>query len=159
MADEKLRKLVRAFEAGDEDAGARLAREMLRARDLLTLVGLLTPELQTALGAQTVAETLKAEIAQAVAEGIDIDDIAGTVAGQIDLNDLANEINLSDLVSEIDTDDIAQNIDVSDFDWGEIARNIDMEELAQGFDLEDLATRIAAKLEDRLQEMVEEAVG
>lgn len=170
MADRKLQKLIRAFSAGDTSVGAALAAEMLRARAILSAVASLAPDLQATLASQTISEGLRDEIQEALAEGIDPADIAAeidtsdvaseieidtyTLSESIDYSSLGYEIDYSDLSSEIDYDDLSREIDYSD-----LAQSVDAEEIAGHFDMDELASLVAAKLEDRLAEMVEEATG
>jgi len=140
MSDRENQKLVAAFTAGDQAAGAALAGAMLRAQSLLVAISGLRPELQGALSAEVLGEKLKAEVIEALREGIDLSDLAN----ELDTSDIASNIDLSDLASELDTTDIANELDTSD-----IASNIDLSELAGELDMDELATLVAIKLEAR----------
>jgi hypothetical protein len=163
MSDRKNQELVRRFKAGDQAAGAQLAGALLRAQSLLEAVSGLVPELQGALSAKVLGEKLKAEVIEAVSEGIDV----GDLAGEIDMHDLATEIDVYEIASNVDTSDIASEV-ADNIDASEIAEHVevDYDEVAESvsgrvvdhLDMDELATLVASKLEDKLEELVSEAV-
>ena len=145
MSDRNMRSLVRRFEAGDVEAGAKLAVQMLRAQSLFYAVGALAPVLQEALAGRTVVESLRDEITAALAEGISVAD----VASEIDPGDVASMI-----ADNMDASDVAEHVDV---DYDELAESV-ASRVVDHLDMDELATLVAAKLAETVEEAVEAAL-
>lgn len=99
------------------------------------------------------------EIAEAVADVIDLDDLADKVVANIAVSDIANELDLDDLADKVakkidlevvansvDTDDIANNIKLGklarEFSPSDIASELDLKSIAEEIDLNDLAENL-----------------
>ena len=136
MSDQKIRELTRRFAGGDEEAGARLAGEMLRARSLFNALGSLSPALQASLAGITISEGIQEQITAALADGISVEEIAA----EIDISDLAGNIDHSEIASEM-----TNHIDASD-----VAQNIEESEVADALDKADLVSHLLDHIHNEL---------
>lgn len=144
--DKTLRELQRQAEAGDPEAMTRLARETMRAVDVIGMVSGLTEQLQAVLA----NAVLDIKLVEEALENIDHALIAGNLG--IDAADVAAEIDLQDLAYNIDVDasDVAREI-ADTFDAREIAEHVEADDIAQALvnhlNMDDLAERIASHID------------
>lgn len=144
--DRKLQELSRAFEAGDTDAGLKLAQHMLRAFDVLSLVTGMDRALQEALAVHVHSAAVVDKVAEKIAN-----DYRGEIVSEV-----AEYYNAADIAAELDAGDIGYYVDAYEvanaLDTGEIARELDFHSLAQevfdSIDVAELASRVANQLAD-----------
>lgn len=161
--DSKLRELERKARAGDPDAQVKLAHEMMRALDVLEVVGKLSDSIQQAIAARFQSEALAEDITEhldygALASAIDPANLASeldysALMGEVDMSYLAGELDVStsEIASEICTSDVASELDMTDLAdhiaLADVAQHVDIEQLAALIDPDDIANRVRDLME------------
>ena len=86
-------------------------------------------------------------------DGIDYDELAETVAENIDIDDVAENIDLEELADNLDMEELAECVGEN------IAENIDLDDLAESLDMDELAEKVAEEIDyDELAETVAENI-
>ena len=96
-------------------------------------------------------------VVQAVAEKIDLNELASEVARIIDLSDLQRHLDYDDLGENIRLNELARNIDI-----GELAEEIRLSDLADEFDTEDITNAVSKQLStpdmDDIKEQIRQSI-